>query len=51
MVVQGMKQLNMPVMQNLRADFKDFNPQQPDDWRTFNWPLSPNADITKPDGN
>ena len=29
----------------------DFNPAQPDDWKTFRWAPAKNADIVKPDGN
>ena len=50
-VVMGMKQLQLPVVQYLRADWQDFNPAQPDDWKTFKWALARNADLVKPDGN
>ena len=30
---------------------QDFDPAQPDDWRTFKWVESPLKDIVKPDGN
>ena len=50
-VVMGMKQLNLPIVKYLRADWQDFNPAQPDDWKTFNWAPSKLKDIVKPDGN
>ena len=50
-VVMGLKKLNHPVINYLRDDFKDFDPNQPDDWKTFKWAPSMNADIVKPDGN
>lgn len=50
-VVMGMKQLNLPLVQYLRPDWQDFDPVQPDDWRTFLWAPAKNAEITKPDGN
>ncbi|MBR1932597.1 MAG: rhamnogalacturonan acetylesterase [Prevotella sp.] len=50
-VVMGMKQLNLPITQYLRADWQDFNPAQPDDWKTFQWAPARNADLVKPDGN
>ena len=50
-VVMGMKQLNLPVVQYLRADWQDFNPAQPDDWKTFKWAPSRTSENIKPDGN
>ena len=50
-VVMGMKQLNLPIVKYLRADWQDFNPAQPDDWKTFKWAPSKLKDIVKPDGN
>lgn len=51
MVITGMKKLDLPIMQNLRADFTDFDPAQPDDWQAFKWAPAKNAELTKPDGN
>jgi putative rhamnogalacturonan acetylesterase len=51
MVVMGMKLLNLPIVKYLRADWKDFNPAQPDDFKKFVWYPSVNQDVTKPDGN
>ena len=50
-VVRGMKQLNLPIVQYLRADWQDFNPAQPDDWKTFKWAPSRISENVKPDGN
>ena len=50
-VVMGMKQLQLPVTQYLRQDWQDFDPAQPDDWRTFQWAPAKNVEIVKPDGN
>ena len=50
-VVMGMKQLNLPVVQYLRADWQDFNPAQPDDWKPFKWAPSRISENVKPDGN
>lgn len=50
-VVMGMKQLNLPIVKYLRPEWQDFNPSQPDDWKTFKWAPARNAEITKPDGN
>lgn len=51
MVIMGMKQLNLPILQNLRSDFKDFDPAKPDDFYTFKWYPASKNDIKKPDGN
>lgn len=50
-VVMGMKQLNLPIVKYLRADWQDFNPAQPDDWKTFKWAPSRIVENVKPDGN
>lgn len=51
MVVMGIKKLNLPLVKFIRKDFKDFNPNTPDDWKTFKWSPSKVADLKKPDGN
>lgn len=50
-VVMGMKKLNLPIVKYLRSDFVDFDPNHPDDWKTFKWAPAKIADIVKPDGN
>lgn len=49
-VIMGMKKLNLNILQNLRSDFKDFDPKHPDDWKTFKWSPSSFVEIEKPDG-
>jgi lysophospholipase L1-like esterase len=51
MVVMGMKELGLPMVTDLRSDWKDYSPAQPDDWETFKWYDSPVYEIIKPDGN
>lgn len=51
MMVEGMKTLNLPIVQHVRKDYIPFNPAMPDDWRTFHWNDGPCIDIVKPDGN
>ncbi len=51
MMVEGMKTLNLPIVQHVRNDYIPFNPSMPDDWRTFHWNDAPCIDIVKPDGN
>ena len=50
-VVMGMKQLNLPLVQYLRADWQDFDPSHPDNWQEFKWSPSRIVEIVKPDGN
>jgi hypothetical protein len=51
MVVEGIKSLQLPLVQRLRDDYRTFNPSAPDDWRIFHWNVSPFTDTIKPDGN
>jgi len=51
MVVMGMKQLGLPMIGQLRADWMDFDPRQPDDPDQFVWYPAQKQDVTKPDGN
>lgn len=51
MVVMGMKQLNLPVLKGLRADWQDFDPLHPDDFNTWHWYPAPAMEVKKPDGN
>lgn len=51
MVVMGMKQLDLPIVKDLRPDWKDYSPAQPDDFTKFVWYTSVKSDVTKPDGN
>lgn len=51
MVVMGMKQLQLPIMDDLRSDWQDYNPTQPDDPDAFVWYPSVKQDVKKPDGD
>lgn len=51
MVVMGLKKLGLPMVGNLRADWKDFDPAHPDDFNKFVWYPSPIFEVAKPDGN
>ena len=51
MVVEGMKQLQIPLVQHLRNDYLPFDPAHPDDPTTFHWDDSPFFENVKPDGN
>ncbi len=50
-VVMGIKTLNLPLVQHLRSDWKDFTPEHPDDWKVFKWAPAKISELTKPDGN
>lgn len=51
MIVEGMKQLNLPIIEYLRDDYKAFDPANPDPRDEFHWNDSPFTEIAKPDGN
>ena len=51
MVVMGMKQLALPILSHLRADWQDYSPSAPDDFNTWMWCPSPIYENVKPDGN
>ncbi|MDR3187898.1 MAG: rhamnogalacturonan acetylesterase [Prevotellaceae bacterium] len=51
-VVEGMRENGLTdILQFLRPDYAPFNPLQPDDVGQFSLPLSPFAEVEKPDGN
>ncbi len=51
MVIEGMKQLNLPILQHLRSDYIPYNPAHPDAFEAFYWVSSPFYEALKPDGN
>lgn len=51
MVVMGMKQLQLPIVDSLRTDWRDFDAAHPDDPDKFVWYPAQKQDTTKPDGN
>lgn len=50
-VIEGMKSLNLPIIQYLREGYVTYHPNQPDDWNSFQWYDSPFTEIEKPAGN
>lgn len=50
-VIEGMKNNNLPLTQYLRPDYKGYDPAKPQSPDTFEWDLSPFAEVEKPDGN
>jgi lysophospholipase L1-like esterase len=51
MVVMGMMENRLPILEGLRNDWKDFNPKQPDNPDSWHWYPAPVIDMKKPDGN
>ena len=51
MVVMGMKQLQLPIVDCLRTDWRDFDAAHPDAPDKFVWYPAQKQDTTKPDGN
>jgi len=51
MVVEGMKQLQLPLVEHLLPDYSSFDPSRPDDPAAFHWDESTFFEIQKPDGN
>ena len=51
MVVMGMKQLQLPIIGELKTEWQDFDAAHPDDPDAFVWYQAQKQDVTKPDGN
>ncbi|MDR0937851.1 MAG: rhamnogalacturonan acetylesterase [Mediterranea sp.] len=50
-VIEGMKQIALPITRYLRPDYTAYDPARPDAPETFRWDPSPYVEIEKPDGN
>jgi len=50
-VLEGIRQHVPALRPYMKKTVPTFNPAQPDAISSWNWPESPRADITKPDGN
>ena len=50
MVVMGMKKEGLPIVNDLRPEWQDFDPKHPDDPDAFIWYPANKQDVTKPDG-
>ena len=50
-VIEGMKQLDLPLVHYLRSDYTAYDPARPDAFESFRWNDSPFTEIEKPDGN
>ncbi len=51
MVLQGIKDLNLPIASHIVPEFQGFTPSKPDNYSTFHWVNSPFFEALKPDGN
>lgn len=51
MVVQGIKELQLPFVNHIKDEFNGFDATHPDDFNTFHWNESPFFEALKPDGN
>ncbi len=49
-MVEEMRKIQLPIFKYLQAT-STFDPHQPDDWQTWNFPASPTLPVVKPDGN
>lgn len=50
-VVEGVRNLQLPLADYIRPDHETFNPAQPDDIHSFHWVPGAFIEIEKPDGN
>lgn len=50
-VVEGIKAIQLPLAAHIRADYKAYNPAQPDALDAFHWVPSKSIEMEKPDGN
>lgn len=50
-IVQGIRDNKLDLARYIKKEVRSFNPARPDDIKKWNWPLSPQLNVTKPDGN
>ena len=50
-VVQSIREQRLTLVKYIRKDVASFNPEHPDKYEQFYWPLSSFSSSTKPDGN
>ena len=50
-VIEGMKQIDLPLTQYIREDYEAYDPSQPDSFASFKWIECPFIEIEKPEGN
>lgn len=50
-IVEGMKSIQLPIVEYLRPEYTPYDPAHPDDPATFHWNDAKSVEILKPDGN
>lgn len=50
-IIEGMKKIDLPILENLREGYTAYDPAHPDKVEDFKWNDSPFTEIEKPDGN
>ena len=50
-VIEGIRNLNLPLARHIRADYQPYTPFKPDAVESFHWVPSKSIEIEKPDGN
>lgn len=51
MMIEGMKQLQLPFISHIRKEYEPYSPASPDDFNTFSLSLTPIYGMEKPAGN
>ena len=50
-IIEGIKSNHLGIEKYLNKDINAYNPAQPDDLNTWDFPVSPLVSVIKPDGN
>lgn len=50
-IIEGMKKIDLPILEHLREGYTAYDPAHPDKVEDFKWNDSPFTEIEKPDGN
>lgn len=50
-IIEGMKKIDLPILEHLREGYTAYDPAHPDKVEDFKWNESPFTEIEKPDGN
>lgn len=50
-IIEGMKKIDLPILEHLREGYTAYDPAHPDKVEDFKWNDSPFTEVAKPDGN
>ncbi len=50
-IIEGMKKIDLPILEHLREGYTPYDPAHPDKVEDFKWNDSPFTEMAKPDGN